>query len=85
MNDKSTPRGETIAKRSKLLRLLFTIKLFVKQNYKIYTHKFYFISNPRQNCRDFQNCLDVSVKLVNSIKSVYFFGQKQIWIASEKV
>lgn len=77
MNDKSTPRGETIAKRSKLLRLLFTIKLFVKQNYKIYTHKFYFISNPRQK-RDFQNCLDVSVKLVISIKSVYFFGQKQI-------
>lgn len=49
---------------------------FVKQNYKIYIHVFYFISNPRQNCRGFQYYLDVSVKLVYSLKSVDFFGKK---------
>lgn len=48
-------------------------------------HGFYLISTLRQNCRDFHNCLDVSVKLVNSLKNVDFFGQKQIWIATEKV
>lgn len=48
-------------------------------------HGFYFISTQRQNCRDFLNWLDVSIKLVNSLKSVDFFGQKQIWIATEKV
>lgn len=48
-------------------------------------HGFYFISTQRQNCRDFQNCLNVSIKLVNSLKNVDFFGQKQIWIATEKV
>lgn len=48
-------------------------------------HGFYFISTLRQICRDFLNWLDVSIKLVNSLKNVDFFGQKQIWIATEKV
>lgn len=48
-------------------------------------HGFYFIPILRQNCRDFLNWLDVSIKLVNSLKNVDFFGQKQIWIATEKV
>lgn len=41
-------------------------------------HGFYFISTLRQICRDFLNWLDVSIKLVNSLKNVDFFGQKQI-------
>lgn len=48
-------------------------------------HGFYFIPILRQICRDFLNWLDVSIKLVNSLKNVDFFGQKQIWIATEKV
>lgn len=48
-------------------------------------HGFYFIPILRQNCRDFLNWLDVSIKLVNSLKNVDFFGQKKIWIATEKV
>lgn len=48
-------------------------------------HGFYFIPILRQNCSDFLNWLDASIKLVNSLKNVDFFGQKQIWIATEKV
>lgn len=46
-------------------------------------HGFYFI--PILRHRDFLKWLDVSIKLVNSLKNVDFFGQKQIWIATEKV